>query len=49
MDYSSGDAVIMMDCDLQHPPSVIPELLRKYEEGYDIIQTIRNMRIGSGE
>ena len=31
----------MMDCDLQHPPCVIPELLQKFEEGYDIVHTIR--------
>jgi dolichol-phosphate mannosyltransferase len=41
IDHSAGDAVIMMDCDLQHPPRVIPELLKKFEEGYDIVHTIR--------
>lgn len=34
-DYATGDAVIIMDADLQHPPSVIPEMLKKWEEGYD--------------
>lgn len=34
-DYSTGDAVVIMDADLQHPPSVIPEMLKKWEEGYD--------------
>jgi glycosyltransferase involved in cell wall biosynthesis len=48
IDNSTADAVIMMDCDLQHPPGIIPELLRKFEEGYDIVQTIREYgtRIG---
>ncbi len=48
IDHSAGDAVIMMDCDLQHPPGVIPELLKKFEEGYDIVHTIRedDQRIG---
>ena len=32
---ASGDAVIMMDCDLQHPPEVIPELLGRFEEGFE--------------
>ena len=41
MDRSSGDAVIMMDCDLEHPPSLIPILLEKFEEGYDVVHTKR--------
>jgi dolichol-phosphate mannosyltransferase len=48
IDHSHGDAVIMMDCDLQHPPEVIPELLDRFEQGYDIVQTIRkyDRRVG---
>ena len=42
MDQCDGDAVIMMDCDLQHPPAVIGQLLQKFEEGYDVVHTIRN-------
>jgi len=41
MDYSDADAVIMMDCDLQHPPEVIPQLIERYEAGYDVVHTIR--------
>jgi glycosyltransferase involved in cell wall biosynthesis len=41
LDHSDGDAVIMMDCDLQHPPAVIPLLLEKFEDGYDVVHTIR--------
>jgi len=41
LDRSKGDAVIMMDCDLQHPPAVIPRLLEKFEDGYDVVHTIR--------
>jgi dolichol-phosphate mannosyltransferase len=41
MDQSQGDAVITMDCDLQHPPAVIPQLLEKFEGGYDIVHAIR--------
>ncbi len=41
IDNSSSDAVIMMDSDLQHPPSLIPEMLRKFEMGYDIVYTVR--------
>jgi polyisoprenyl-phosphate glycosyltransferase len=41
IDQSQGDAVVMMDCDLQHPPELIPLLLQKFEEGYDIVHTSR--------
>lgn len=34
-DYVKGDCTIIMDADLQHPPSVFPLLLQKWEEGYD--------------
>ena len=35
IDYATGDALIIMDADMQHPVSVIPEMLRYWEEGYD--------------
>ncbi len=41
LDHSSGDCVISMDADLQHPPSLIPELIAKWQEGYDIVYTRR--------
>ena len=41
IDQSRGDAVIMMDCDLQHPPAVIRQLLEKFEDGYDVVHAIR--------
>ncbi|WP_294324614.1 glycosyltransferase family 2 protein [uncultured Chryseobacterium sp.] len=41
MDLAYGNAVISMDGDLQHPPEMIPEMIRKWEEGYDIVLTIR--------
>lgn len=36
-----GDIVIMMDADLQHPPELIPELIAKWREGFDIVNTVR--------
>ncbi|TDO29096.1 dolichol-phosphate mannosyltransferase [Sediminibacterium goheungense] len=36
-----SDAVIMMDGDLQHPPELIPVMLQKWEEGFDVVYTIR--------
>lgn len=41
IDYAEGDAVIIMDADLQHPPELIPELLKKWCEGYENVYTIR--------
>jgi len=41
IDHASGDAIIMMDADLQHPPDVIPMLIDKWKEGYDVVYTIR--------
>jgi polyisoprenyl-phosphate glycosyltransferase len=41
LDACDADAVIMMDGDGEHPPSLIPELVRLYETGYDIVQTRR--------
>lgn len=39
--YAPGDAVISMDCDMQHPPEILPKLLEKWEEGYEVVYTIR--------
>lgn len=40
--YTSGDCVISMDGDLQHPPELILKLVEKWQEGYRIVYTIRN-------
>ncbi|MDP1845268.1 MAG: glycosyltransferase family 2 protein [Candidatus Moranbacteria bacterium] len=40
-DYAKGDAIICMDSDLQHPPELIPIMLKKWEEGNNIVYTIR--------
>lgn len=41
LDHSTGDAVVMMDADLQHPPNLLPELLRRWEVGAEVVQTVR--------
>lgn len=41
LDHSDADVVIMMDSDLQHPPSLIPKMLAAYELGNDIVFTVR--------
>ena len=48
MDFARGDAVITMDGDMQHPPELIPLLLEKWKDGYDIVQTVRTSTEDSG-
>jgi len=40
-DYATGDALIIMDADMQHPIDVIPEMLKYWEEGYDDVYAQR--------
>ncbi|MGP1461811.1 glycosyltransferase family 2 protein [Tannerella sp.] len=40
-DYVTGDCMVIMDADLQHPPELIPEMLRYWEEGYDDVYARR--------
>ena len=44
--YANGDAVIVMDVDLQDPPSLLPELISNWESGYDVVYTRRTNRNG---
>ena len=48
IDYAQGDAVVCMDADLQHPPACIPQILEKFEEGYEVISMIRLSREDAG-
>ena len=41
MDYASGDVIVTMDSDLQHPPSLIPDMLDAYNRGADIVYAVR--------
>lgn len=41
IDYVDADIVIMMDSDMQHPPTLIPKLIETYERGNDVVYTIR--------
>jgi polyisoprenyl-phosphate glycosyltransferase len=40
-EHAKGDAVISLDADLQHPPELIPTLIYRWREGYDVVYTIR--------
>jgi len=46
MDYSEGDAVVVIDGDLQDPPEVIPQMVAKWREGYDVVYGKRIKRQG---
>jgi glycosyltransferase involved in cell wall biosynthesis len=46
MDYARGDAVVIIDSDLQDPPELIPELIAKWREGYEVVYAIRAEREG---
>ena len=46
MDYANGDAVVIIDADLQDPPEVIPELLAKWREGFEVVYAVRKTRAG---
>jgi len=48
MNYVSGNMIIIMDGDLQHPPSLIPEMLNKLNEGYDLVITKRKSTANIG-
>ena len=41
IDYSTGDGIICMDADLQHPPECIPEIIEKFNDGYEVINMVR--------
>ena len=46
LDYAGGDAVVFIDCDLQDPPELIPELLNGWEQGFDVVYAQRIAREG---
>lgn len=41
LDYSRGDGIICMDADLQHPPECIPQILERFEAGYEVVNMVR--------
>ena len=49
LNIAKGDAIVYMDSDLQDPPEIIPELIKKYEEGYDVVHTRRTKRMGESK
>jgi dolichol-phosphate mannosyltransferase len=48
-DMARGDAVVVIDADLQDPPEVIRDFIAKWEEGYDVVYGVREKREGEGK
>lgn len=48
IDYAQGDAAIFMDADLQDPPKLIPAMIEKWQEGFDVVYAVRKAREGEG-
>ncbi len=46
LDYSRGEAVIIIDADLQDPPEVILDLIKKWKEGFEVVYAVRSKRAG---
>ncbi|HTR76442.1 MAG TPA: glycosyltransferase family 2 protein [Solirubrobacterales bacterium] len=46
LEASAGDAVVVIDCDLQDPPELIPELIDRWHDGYDVVYAQRRTREG---
>jgi dolichol-phosphate mannosyltransferase len=46
MDYAQGEAVILIDADLQDPPELILEMIKKWKDGYDVVYAVRSERKG---
>lgn len=44
LELAHGDACIVMDCDLQHPPEVIPEMYKLWQEGFEVVEGIKKSR-----
>lgn len=48
VDNASGDGIVCMDADLQHPLESIPQIIEKFEEGYDVISMVRTKNKSAG-
>jgi glycosyltransferase involved in cell wall biosynthesis len=48
LDFALGDAVVVMDGDLQDPPELVPELVARWREGYEVVYAVREQREGEG-
>lgn len=44
LDHARGDCCVVMDCDLQHPPALIPRMLALWREGYEVVEGVKKSR-----
>lgn len=44
LEVAVGSACVVIDCDLQHPPKLIPEMVKKWEEGYEVVEGVKSDR-----
>ena len=49
LDFAEGDAVVLIDADLQDPPELIAQLLHKWEQGFDVVYATRSNRLGESK
>jgi dolichol-phosphate mannosyltransferase len=48
LDFASGQAIVMMGADLQDPPELVPEMVARWREGFDVVHAARPVRAGEG-
>ena len=48
IDHSSGDGIVCMDADLQHPPACLEEIIEKLDQGYEVINMVRTKNESAG-
>lgn len=46
IEHARGDAVVVMDADLQHPPELLPEMIKQWRSGFDVVQAVRTVQPG---
>lgn len=44
LEIASGDAVVVLDCDLQHPPTLIPDMMKLWKEGFEVVEGVKSSR-----
>jgi glycosyltransferase involved in cell wall biosynthesis len=48
LEHAAGEAIVVIDSDLQHPPSVIPAMVRLWEDGFQVVEAVKRNRTGQG-
>jgi glycosyltransferase involved in cell wall biosynthesis len=48
LDFARGEAVVLMDGDLQHPPELVPQMIKLWRQGASIVSTVRRVQHGAG-